>query len=60
MRPRPHIWLVVSVLLVVVGTLGSVLGAQAVARSDSQKSRQSFVTSSGEIASTLKLAIQHE
>src|ERR1017187_1118591 len=57
---RLHIWLTAAVLLVVIGTIGSVLGAQAVARSEGQRSRQAFVTSSMEIASTLQLAIQHE
>jgi diguanylate cyclase (GGDEF)-like protein len=57
---RLHIWLTAAVLLIVIGTIGSVLGAQAVARSEGQRSRQAFVTSSMEIASTLQLAIQHE
>jgi diguanylate cyclase (GGDEF)-like protein len=57
---RNHIWLLATIGLVGIGTIGSVLGAQAVARSDKQRSRQAFVTSSMEIASTLKLAIQHE
>ena len=58
--PRWYGWLTAAVLLVLVGTLGSVLGARAVARSDEQTSRQVFVTSSTQISSTLKLAIQHE
>jgi diguanylate cyclase (GGDEF)-like protein len=58
--PRRRVWLTVAALLIVTGTTGSVLGAAAVSRSDSQRSRQVFVTSSTEIASTLKLAIQHE
>jgi len=48
------------VLLVVAGTVGSVFGAQAVARSHSQQSRQSFEASAQRIAATLQLAIQHE
>jgi len=43
-----------------MGAIGSVFGAAAVAASDGRQSRQSFVSSSAEIASTLKLAIQHE
>jgi diguanylate cyclase (GGDEF)-like protein len=37
-----------------------VLGARSVARSDADKARLAFHLSSAEIASTLKLAIQHE
>ncbi len=58
--PRNHIWLVLAALLVVLGTAGSVFGAQAVNRSESQRSRQAFVASSLGIASTLELTIQHE
>ena len=36
------------------------LGASVVAHNDAQRSHESFVTSSEEIASTLKLAIQQE
>jgi diguanylate cyclase (GGDEF)-like protein len=50
----------VAASLVVLGTIGSVFGAQAVDRSESQRSRQAFVTSSMGIASTLELTIQHE
>jgi diguanylate cyclase (GGDEF)-like protein len=60
MSPRRHVWLGVAALLVVVGTFGSVFAAHELARNDAQTSRQAFVTSSTEIASTLKLAIQHE
>ena len=56
---RRPIWLAAAAALVVVGSVGSVLGAQAVARSEAQRSHASFVTSSMEIASTLTLAIQH-
>jgi len=51
---------VVTVLLVLGGVLASVLGARAVARSDADKARLAFHLTSAEIASTLKLAIQHE
>jgi hypothetical protein len=46
--------------MVVVGSIGSLFAGNIVARNDAQTARQLFVTSSGEIASTLKLAIQHE
>jgi hypothetical protein len=57
---RLKVWLAAAALLVLVGAIGSVLGAAALAASDGRQSRQSFVSSSAEIASTLKLAIQHE
>jgi diguanylate cyclase (GGDEF)-like protein len=50
----------VTVALVLGGSLAAVLGAAAVASSESQKARLAFHLSSEEIASTLKLAIQHE
>jgi len=49
-----------GVLLVAVGAVGSIIGASVVARADAQRSRQAFVTSSMEIASSLKLSIQQE
>ncbi len=50
----------VTILLVLGGTIASVLGARAVARTEADKSRLAFHLTSAEIASTLKLAIQHE
>jgi diguanylate cyclase (GGDEF)-like protein len=57
---RGGIWGIVTALLVIVGTIAAVFGAKAVARSDADKARLSFHLASAEIASTLKLAIQHE
>jgi diguanylate cyclase (GGDEF)-like protein len=54
------VWSAVAVLLVLAGILASVLGALAVARTDADRSRLAFHLSSAEIASTLKLSIQHE
>ena len=51
---------VVAVLCVVAGTIGSVLAARAVGRSDAAKARLAFHLSSASIASTLKLALQHD
>jgi len=48
------------VAIVVAGTLASLLGAHAVARSGADKARLAFHLSSAEVASTLTLAIQHE
>jgi diguanylate cyclase (GGDEF)-like protein len=59
MSPR-RVWLTAAVVLVASGVLGSTLGASAVARNEAQRSHQAFVTSSSEIASSLKLAIQQE
>jgi diguanylate cyclase (GGDEF)-like protein len=53
-------WAVVTAVLVLAGTLASVFGAGAVARSNGDKARLSFRLASAEIASTLKLAIEHE
>ena len=50
----------VTALLVLVGTLGAIFGARAVARSDADKARLGFHLTSAEIAATLKLAIEHE
>jgi diguanylate cyclase (GGDEF)-like protein len=57
---RASVWGAVAALLVLVGSLASVLGARAVARSDAEKAQLAFHLASAEIASTLKLAIQHE
>ncbi|MHB8240741.1 MAG: bifunctional diguanylate cyclase/phosphodiesterase [Solirubrobacteraceae bacterium] len=59
-RDHLSIWAAATALLVIAGIVASVLGAKAVARSDADKARLSFNLSSAEIASTLKLAIQHE
>jgi diguanylate cyclase (GGDEF)-like protein len=57
---RKSAWSAVAGLLILAGILASVLGAKAVARTDADKARLAFHLSSAEIASTLKLAIQHE
>ena len=57
---RRYIWFGAAAALMIIGSIGSTLGALAVARGEGQRSRQSFVNSSMEIASTLKLAIQHD
>jgi diguanylate cyclase (GGDEF)-like protein len=60
MISRGKVWPAIAALVVVVGTAASILSAQAVGRNDSQKARQTAITSSVEIAGTLKLAIQRE
>jgi hypothetical protein len=49
-----------AAFLVVLGTTGAIIAAVAITSDAAQKSRQAFVESSTEIASTLKLDIQHE
>ncbi len=57
---RWGVWGAAAAALVLAGTLGAAIGARAVARSDADKARQAFHLSSAEVASTLKLAIEHE
>jgi len=59
-RGRRSVWAALAALCVAAGAVGSVLGAQSVARSDAAKARQAFPRTSAGIASSLKLAIQHE
>jgi diguanylate cyclase (GGDEF)-like protein len=59
-KGRRGVWAASTALLVVAGIVAAVLAARAVARSDSGASRISFHLSSAEVASTLRLAIQHE
>ena len=53
-------WGAITALLILAGALGAIYGAKSVARSDADKARLNFHLASAEIASTLKLAIQHE
>jgi len=57
---RRSVWLAAAAVLIAIGTVGSFLAAGAVAQSNDQRSRQAFVSSSSEVASTVKLALQHE
>jgi diguanylate cyclase (GGDEF)-like protein len=54
------VWGAVAALIVLAGALAAVLGAREIARSDASKARLAFHLASAEVASTLKLAIQHE
>ena len=49
-----------AAMLALGGTLGAVLAARAVARSDADHARLAFHLASAEIAASLKQAIQHE
>src|ERR1035438_4806749 len=53
---RKCVWAGAAVLCIAAGTIGSVLGAHAVARNDAANARPAFQQSSAGIASTLKLA----
>jgi diguanylate cyclase (GGDEF)-like protein len=54
------IWALATALLVLGGVLATVLGARAIARSDADRGHLAFHLASAEVASTLRLAIQHE
>src|SRR4029077_17359456 len=54
------LWIALTAVLVLGGTIASVLGARAVASSETQKARLASPLASTRIAATLKLAIQHE
>jgi diguanylate cyclase (GGDEF)-like protein len=51
---------VVATVCLAAGVIASILGAHTVARNDARTARASFHQSSGQIASALKLALQHE
>jgi diguanylate cyclase (GGDEF)-like protein len=57
---RHRVWLAVAASLAIAGVVGTVFAARAVARADAASSRHAFASSSGEVASTLQLAIQRE
>ena len=63
MRPklsRQHVVVLVAVLVAFGGIATAVVGARSVAQSEADKSSREFQRSSGDIASTLQLAIQHQ
>ncbi len=53
-------WLGLAVGVLVIGILGSLLGAHIVASEDARSSQQAFSTASGDVASRLQLALQRE
>ena len=59
-RSRRVLWGAVALVCVAAGSVGSILGAHSVAHSDANKARQASRETSADIASTLKLAIQHQ
>ncbi len=59
-RGRRSLWIAASCMLAVIGTIASVLGSNAVKRTDTDKERLGFSLAADDITSTIKLAIQHE
>jgi diguanylate cyclase (GGDEF)-like protein len=59
-KVRSYVWASVAILLVLLGTTGSLFASASVARSDAQKSKRAFAASSDAVVSTLKLALEHE
>jgi diguanylate cyclase (GGDEF)-like protein len=59
-RVRTKAWAAVAALCVAAGTVGSVLGAHAVASNDAGKARQTFNQTAAGIAASLKVSVQRE
>ncbi|MCW3068192.1 MAG: hypothetical protein JWL67_817 [Solirubrobacterales bacterium] len=59
-RKHRGIWAAITALFVAAAGAASLLGALSVAHTDAEKAKLAFHLSSAEIASTLKLAVQHE
>ncbi len=61
-RPRftGRAWVAGAVLVVVLGTVGSLFAARAVARGDAEKSQRALAATSADVTGRLRLAIQHE
>jgi diguanylate cyclase (GGDEF)-like protein len=53
-------WAVIAAIVVVLGSVSSIIGANAVDNAQNQSIHRNFLTSAVEIASTLKLEIQGE
>jgi diguanylate cyclase (GGDEF)-like protein len=61
-RGKPHgrLWVSVAVGLIAIGSIGSVVGARAVAHTDAERSGQSFTASAKDIALLLQKSLEHE
>ncbi len=57
---RESLWAAATVVLVLAGVFGAVLGARAMAHSDAERQRLASHLTAAEIASVLKLAIRRE
>ena len=60
MRLRRPWWAAATGVLIALGTLGTMRGADALSLNDAQRAHQDFVASSAGIATTLRLALVHE
>lgn len=54
------VWTALAAVMLIAGTGGAFFSARTVARQNIYRSRRAFAASSADIASTLKLALQHE
>jgi diguanylate cyclase (GGDEF)-like protein len=59
-RSQRTFWLVVAAGMIIVGSLATIFGADVITRNDNQSSRQTFNTSSQQIASSLEVSIKNE
>jgi diguanylate cyclase (GGDEF)-like protein len=57
---RKLVWALVALLCTAAGVAGSLLGAHAIARTDSTKSRQSTQQTAAAVAASVKLSLRHE
>lgn len=57
---RLGVWGAIAALLVLAGSVGTVLAARSVSRTDAEKSRQEFRQATGQITSTIRLVIAQE
>jgi diguanylate cyclase (GGDEF)-like protein len=57
---RRSAWIAASCLLVLIGSIGSLLGAEAVRRGDTDRDRLAFHIAAANITSALQLDLQHE
>jgi CHASE1-domain containing sensor protein len=57
---RLHVWVVVTVVLMVGGVLAAVFAAKTAGQADADKSFKAFQSSAAAVSSGLQLGIQHE
>ena len=53
-------WVAGAIVVVVLGAVGSLFAARAVAHSDKQKSQRALAATSADVTARLRLALQHE
>jgi diguanylate cyclase (GGDEF)-like protein len=57
---RWSVWGIVALLCATAGVVGTLVGAHAIARSDTRNAQVAFRQSSGQISSSLKLAVERQ